>query len=44
MAAAASLYGLAAEELPAEALGHNDPNFQLVIGVRARKTPGLRPA
>lgn len=38
-AAAASLYGLAAEELTAEELGYADPRFDVAIGVRASR-PG----
>lgn len=35
--AAASLYGLAAEDLTAEELSHRDPRYEVVIGVRAVK-------
>lgn len=38
-AATAYLYGLAAEELQPIELDYHDPNYELVIGVRARKTP-----
>ncbi len=35
--AVAALHGLAATELQAEELEHHDPNYEVVIGVRARK-------
>jgi len=34
---AAFLYGVAAEELDAEALGHMDPHYQLIIAARLQK-------
>jgi SAM-dependent methyltransferase len=37
VAAIASLHGLAAEELRPEELAHHDPEYQLSIGIRARK-------
>jgi SAM-dependent methyltransferase len=37
LAAAAQLYGIAAEELTAEELDHRDPNFEVLLAVRARK-------
>jgi SAM-dependent methyltransferase len=36
-AASAFLYGLAAEELSAEELNYHDPDYELLIGVRAQK-------
>jgi SAM-dependent methyltransferase len=36
----ASLHGLAADELRAEELDHHDPEYQLSIGIRARKAGG----
>ena len=38
LAAAASLYGLAAQDLRREELDARDPNFEVLIAVRARKT------
>lgn len=35
----ASLHGLAADELRREELEHHDPEYQLSIGIRARKAP-----
>jgi SAM-dependent methyltransferase len=37
LAAIASLHGLAAEELTSEELDHRDPDYELLIGVRAQK-------
>jgi SAM-dependent methyltransferase len=37
LAAAAALYGIAAEELTREELDHRDPNFEVLLTVRARK-------
>jgi len=34
---AAYLYGLAVEEIPASALAENDPDYPLLIGIRAQK-------
>jgi SAM-dependent methyltransferase len=39
LAATAYLHGLAAEELTAEELDHDDPDFEVIVTVRARK-PG----
>jgi SAM-dependent methyltransferase len=39
-ASIAFLHGLAAEELPKETLDRYDPNFPLVVGIRAVKNPG----
>jgi SAM-dependent methyltransferase len=37
LSAAASLYGLAAADLTAQELDHNDPNFEVIVAVRAQK-------
>jgi SAM-dependent methyltransferase len=37
LSAAGQLYGIAAEELTAEELDHRDPNFEVLLAVRARK-------
>jgi SAM-dependent methyltransferase len=37
LSAAASLYGLAAADLTKQELDHRDPNFEVIIAVRARK-------
>jgi SAM-dependent methyltransferase len=37
LTAAAQLYGIAAEELTTEELDHRDPNFEVVLTVRARR-------
>jgi SAM-dependent methyltransferase len=37
LSAAASLYGLAAADLTAQELDHCDPNFEVIIAVRAQK-------
>jgi len=37
LAATAFLHGLAAEELTREELDHRDPDYELLIGVRAQK-------
>ncbi len=37
MTATAFLYGMAAEELAPEELDHFDPDYEVIIGVRARK-------
>jgi SAM-dependent methyltransferase len=37
MSTIASLHGLSADELSAEELAHHDPEYQLSIGIRARK-------
>ncbi|HEY7921770.1 MAG TPA: methyltransferase, partial [Vicinamibacteria bacterium] len=39
-ASVAFLHGLAAEELPREKLDLYDPNFPLVVGIRAVKNGG----
>ena len=41
LAAVAFLHGLAAHELKREELDLHDPNFEVLIGVRARSTAGL---
>jgi hypothetical protein len=40
LAAAAFLYGMASDELPQEQLDVSDPDYQLLIAVRAVKTGG----
>jgi len=42
LSAAAFLYGVAAEELSAEELDHVDPDFEVLIGVAARKSGAAR--
>jgi SAM-dependent methyltransferase len=37
LSATAFLYGLAAHELTYEELNHRDPDYQVIVGVRARK-------
>jgi SAM-dependent methyltransferase len=37
LTAAAQLYGIAAEELTGEELDHRDPNFEVLLAVRAQK-------
>jgi SAM-dependent methyltransferase len=37
LTAAAQLYGLAAEELTSQELDHRDPNFEVLLAVRAQK-------
>ena len=37
LTATAQLYGIAAEELTAEELDHRDPNFEVLLAVRAQK-------
>jgi SAM-dependent methyltransferase len=37
LTAAAQLYGIAAEELGAEALDHRDPDYEVLVAVRAEK-------
>jgi SAM-dependent methyltransferase len=39
LTAAACLYGLAAEELPSSALTLNDPDFEVLVAIRAVKVP-----
>jgi len=39
LTAAACLYGLAAEELPSSALTLNDPDFEVLVAIRAVKAP-----
>ena len=43
LTATALLQGLAAEELAAEELDHCDPDYQLIITVRARKSESVKP-
>jgi SAM-dependent methyltransferase len=43
LSAAASLYGLAAADLTEQELDYRDPNFEVIIAVRAEKPDGLRP-
>ena len=40
MSAIASLHGLSADELSTDELAHHDPEYQLSIGIRARKAGG----
>jgi SAM-dependent methyltransferase len=40
LTATAQLYGIAAEELTAEELDHRDPNFEVLLAVRAQKRSG----
>jgi hypothetical protein len=42
MAAVAELHGLAAEELDRDELDHHDPNYEVIIGVRAVKSTASR--
>jgi SAM-dependent methyltransferase len=39
LTAAAQLYGIAAEELTRQELDHRDPNFEVLLAVRAQKSP-----
>ncbi len=39
LTAAAQLYGIAAEELTPQELDHQDPNFEVLLAVRAQKQP-----
>jgi SAM-dependent methyltransferase len=43
LTATAQLYGIAAEELTAEELDHRDPNFEVLLAVRAQKPPAPAP-
>jgi SAM-dependent methyltransferase len=43
LTAAAQLYGIAAEELTKDELDHRDPNFEVLLAVRARKSPAPSP-
>jgi SAM-dependent methyltransferase len=43
LTAAAQLYGIAAEELTRQELDHRDPNFEVLLAVRAQKRSGPAP-
>jgi hypothetical protein len=42
LTACAFLHGLAAHELRAEELDHHDPDYQVIIGIRAIRPPAHR--